>query len=328
LAKIKEFVSITKRTLKLLNLCFQDIEGTFYLNFKLEIIKTNPNFHPKNKHKSGYDLEALCITLPELKPFVFENKYQTITIDFANPEAVKALNKALLFKHYGITFWEFSEENLCPPIPGRADYIHHIAHLLKTVEDKDNIKILDIGTGASCIYPLLGQAEYNWEFVGTDIDRASLKNAQKIIDKNNLGHAIKLRYQEDSSEIFNGILDEEDRFAISICNPPFFNSEDEANQATSRKLKNLGKNTDKIVRNFSGTNNELCYKGGEKAFLHTYLYESSLHKENCKWFTTLVSKKDLVKGMQKSLKKLGAKDVKVINMGQGNKVSRILAWTF
>jgi len=265
---------------------------------------------------------------PELKPFVFENRHQTITIDFAKPKAVKALNTALLLKDYGITFWEFPDENLCPPIPGRVDYLHHIAHLVKKSNTENGVKILDIGTGASCIYPLLGQAEYNWEFVGTDIDQKSLKNAQRIIDKNKLGHAIKLRHQEDSSEIFNGILDEEDAFAVSICNPPFFNSEEDADNATSRKLKNLGKGSAKLVRNFSGTHSELVYKGGEKAFLHTYLYESSLHKDSCQWFTTLVSKKDLVKGMQKSLKKLGATEVKVINMGQGNKVSRILAWTF
>ncbi|MCL5128414.1 23S rRNA (adenine(1618)-N(6))-methyltransferase RlmF [Algibacter sp. L4_22] len=270
----------------------------------------------------------MCNVYPELKPFVFENRHQTITIDFAKPKAVKALNTALLLKDYGIKFWEFPEENLCPPIPGRVDYIHHIVHLLKTVKEKDAIKILDIGTGASCIYPLLGHAEYNWNFVATDIDEKSLKNAQKIIDKNKLQDSIVLRHQKDSSQIFNGILKEDDAFSISICNPPFFNSEEEADEATTRKLKNLGKSTDKLVRNFSGTNTELAYKGGEKAFLHTYLYESSLHKENCEWFTTLVSKKDLVKGMQKSLKKLGATEVKVISMGQGNKISRILAWRF
>jgi 23S rRNA (adenine1618-N6)-methyltransferase len=233
-----------------------------------------------------------------------------------------------LFKHYGITFWEFSEANLCPPIPGRADYIHHIAHLLKTVEKKDTIKILDIGTGASCIYPLIGQAEYNWQFVATDIDEKSLKNAQNIINKNKLEDKVSLRHQADSAHVFEGVIKQDDAFSISICNPPFFNSEEEANQATQRKLKNLGKENDKLVRNFSGTNNELCYKGGEKAFLHTYLYESSLYKDNCAWFTTLVSKKDLVKGMQKSLKKLGAKEVRIINMGQGNKISRIMAWRF
>ncbi|WP_339895377.1 23S rRNA (adenine(1618)-N(6))-methyltransferase RlmF [uncultured Algibacter sp.] len=291
-------------------------------------IKTNSNFHPKNKHRAGYDVEALCEVYPSLLPFVFKNKYETKTIDFANPKAVKDLNTALLFKHYNIKFWEFPDTNLCPPIPGRVDYIHHVSDLLNTSKITGNIHVLDIGTGASCIYPLLGQAEYNWNFVATDIDKNSLECALNIINKNGLNDVIELRHQKETSQIFKGVLSENDRFSVSICNPPFYKSETEAFEATTRKLKGLSRVGDKVVRNFSGTQNELWYTGGEKAFIHNYLYESSLFKEQCVWFTTLVSKKDLLKGMYASLKKLGATDIKTINMGQGNKISRIVAWTF
>lgn len=259
---------------------------------------------------------------------MFENKYQTKTIDFANPRAVKALNTALLFKHYNINFWEFPDTNLCPPIPGRVDYIHHVSDLLKSSKTSENISVLDIGTGASCIYPLLGNATYRWYFVATDIDKTSLSYAQKIIIKNELNEVIELRHQNDASQIFKGVLKEDDSFSISICNPPFYKSEAEALEATTRKLKGLNRVGDQVVRNFSGTHNELWYKGGEKAFIHNYLYESSLFKNQCLWFTTLVSRKDLVKGMYMSLKKLGATDIKTINMEQGNKISRIVAWTF
>lgn len=261
-------------------------------------------------------------------PFVFENKYQTRTIDFANPEAVKALNTALLFKDYNIGFWEFPDTNLCPPIPGRVDYIHHVADLLKSLKTNTSIHVLDIGTGASCIYPILGQAEYNWNFIATDSDKNSLEVAQKIINKNDFNNSISLRFQENDNQIFRGVLKEDDNFSVSICNPPFYKSEAEALEATSRKLRGLKREGDKLIRNFSGTNNELWYKGGEKAFIHNYLYESSLFKTQCVWFTTLVSRKDLVKGMYDSLKKLGATNIKTIDMGQGNKISRIVAWTF
>lgn len=292
------------------------------------IIKTNKNFHPKNKHKSGYDLEALCETYPKLLPFVFVNKHETKTIDFANPKAVKAINTALLKHHYNISFWEFPDINLCPPIPGRVDYIHHISDILKASHINKNIRVLDIGTGATCIYPILGVAEYNWTFVASDIDKASLQNAQKIIDKNNLNGSITLRHQKDSSKIFKGILNEDDKFSITMCNPPFYKSETEALTATTRKLKGLNRVGDKVVRNFAGTHNELWCKGGEKAFIHNYLYESTLFKKQCVWFTTLVSKKELVKGIHISLKKLGATKIKTIDMKQGNKISRIIAWTF
>lgn len=234
----------------------------------------------------------------------------------------------MLYKYYNIDFWKFPDANLCPPIPGRVDYIHYLADLLKASNLKENISILDIGTGATCIYPILGVAEYNWSFVATDIDKTSIETAQKIINKNNLNDSISLRHQKDSSRIFKGVLNEDDRFSASICNPPFYKSKTEALEATTRKLKGLNRVEDKLVRNFAGTQNELWYKGGEKAFIHNYLYESSLFKEQCVWFTTLVSKKDLVRGIYVSLKKLGAIHIKTINMGQGNKISRIVAWTF
>nr|WP_156113338.1 23S rRNA (adenine(1618)-N(6))-methyltransferase RlmF [Wocania ichthyoenteri] len=292
------------------------------------VIKKNINFHPKNKHKSGYDFDALCESHSILKTFVFINKYETKTIDFANPKAVKALNMALLKHHYNINFWEFPDANLCPPIPGRLDYIYYLADLLKASNLNKNISVLDIGTGATCIYPILGVAEHNWNFVATDIDKTSIATAQKIINKNKLNDSISLRHQKDSSKIFEGILNEDDRFSASICNPPFYKSETEALEATTRKLKGLNKTGAKGVRNFAGTHNELWYEGGEKAFIHNYLYESSLFKNQCVWFTTLVSKKDLVKGIHISLKKLGSTHVKTINMGQGNKISRMVAWTF
>lgn len=256
------------------------------------------------------------------------NKYQTKTIDFANPKAVKALNTALLIKYYNIKFWEFPDSNLCPPIPGRVDYMHHIFDLLKSNNITNNIHVLDIGTGASCIYPILGQAAYHWNFVATDIDENSLKHAHKIINKNDLQHTISLRHQTKATQIFKGVLNEDDKFSVSVCNPPFYKSETEALEATTRKLQGINSTEANIVRNFSGTPNELCFKGGEKAFIHNYLFESSLFKNQCIWFTILVSQKDLVKGIQVSLKKLGSTQVKIINMGQGNKISRIVAWTF
>ena len=129
------------------------------------------NLHPKNKHKDGYNFSELCEAYPDLKEFVFVNQYGTETIDFANPKAVKAINTALLFNNYKLTFWDFPDDNLCPPIPGRVDYVHYLADLMNNSEITNNISVLDIGTGANCIYPLLGNAEYNWSFVGTDIDK-------------------------------------------------------------------------------------------------------------------------------------------------------------
>ncbi|ALJ04202.1 23S rRNA methyltransferase [Pseudalgibacter alginicilyticus] len=290
-------------------------------------MKKETGFHSKNKHKLGYDLHDLCKASPELLPFVFINTYNNKTIDFTNPKAVKALNTALLIKHYNITFWEFLDTNLCPPIPGRVDYIHHISDLLDNSGIRSNVRVLDIGTGATCIYPILGNAEYNWTFVATDIDKESLKIAQKNIDKNQLQDDITLRHQKNKLQIFKNVLKTDDMFSVSMCNPPFYKSEAEALEATTKKLQGL-KIAGKAIRNFAGTKNELWYNGGEKSFIHNYLYESSLFKKQCVWYTTLVSKKELVKSMYMSLNKLGVTDIKTIHMSQGNKISRIVAWTF
>lgn len=284
--------------------------------------------HKNSLHNKKYDFDELTQNYSALKPFVFVNDFQTQTIDFSNPQAVKALNTALLFTYYDVKFWEFPDENLCPPIPSRVDYMHHLADLLRRSHVDQDVNILDVGTGATCIYPLVGHSVYNWNFVGTDIDEKSLQIAQRIIDKNKLGDSISLRYQKDNQQILKGIMRSSDKFTAAICNPPFFKSQADAHEATKTKLKGLGSESEKVVRNFSGTPTELCYAGGEKAFLHNYLYESSQYKQQCFWFTSLVSNVSHVRSMEASLKKLGATEFKVLDMIQGNKVSRVVAWTF
>lgn len=278
--------------------------------------------HKKNKFNKGYNFKEFITINPLLEKYVITNKYNSTSIDFSNPKAVKELNKALLYSYNTISKWDFPDENLCPPIPGRLDYIHYLSDLLSK---ECEITILDIGTGATCIYPLLGVAEYNWKFVATDIELDSLDIAQDIIDDNSLDTHIKLRQQFDEKHILKGIIEEDDSFSATMCNPPFYKSAEEARSANQRKTRNLGNNA---VRNFSGNNNELWYVGGEKAFLHNYLYESSLFPDKSKWFTSLVSKKENVQNLQNSSKKIGVKDFKIIPLSQGNKVTRIVCWRF
>ena len=288
-------------------------------------MNSKPGLHPRNKHKDGYNFEVLTKENPTLASLVTENKYGNVSIDFSEPKAVKELNRSLLQVHYGIKEWNFPDENLCPPIPGRVDYIHHLADLLEASGITKEIKVLDIGTGATCIYPLLGVTEYDWSFVATDTELDSLDYAQDIIDDNDLDPKIKLRQQFDEANILTGIIEEGDSFSAAMCNPPFYKTEAEAKGANARKTRNLGNNA---VRNFAGNNNELWYPGGEKAFLHNYLYQSSLFKESCVWFTSLVSKKENIESLQKSADKLKATAFKIIPMHQGNKVTRIVAWQF
>lgn len=295
---------------------------------------TLKNLHPRNKHNSNYDFKNLIETLPELNAFVHLNKFGNESIDFANPDAVRALNKSLLKFFYKIDYYELPKTNLCPPIPGRADYIHHIADILaKSNNNKiptgKEVKILDIGTGANCIYPIIGHHEYGWTFIGTEIDKPAVKTANTIIDNNNdLKDSIFIRLQENKRNIFKGIIQDDENFDFTICNPPFHNSKEEATKGTQRKLKNLGKiSTDKPTLNFGGQNNELWCEGGELTFITNMIYESVHFKSQCKFFSTLVSKKENLKPFYTILKKVNAK-FEIIKMNQGNKTTRILIWNF
>ena len=272
---------------------------------------------------------------PELVNFVKPSKYGVETIDFSNPNAVKVLNKALLNHYYGIKNWEFPDENLCPPIPGRADYIHHIADLLSennfdTIPIGDKITCFDIGVGANCIYPIIGVIEYGWKFIGSDIDLKSIESAKNIVNSNSsLKDKIAIRLQEYRNNIFYGIVSKEEKFDLSICNPPFHSSSEDAQKGTRRKVKNLsGKIVKAPTLNFAGIGNELIYEGGEYKFILNMIGESQEFSKNCYWFSTLVSKQSNLKGIYKSLEKVEATHTKTISMGTGNKSSRIVAWTF
>ncbi len=293
------------------------------------------SLHPRNPHRFRYDFEQLISAYPELEKFVFVNEYKLETIDFSDPEAVKAVNKALLISNYDIQNWDIPANYLCPPIPGRADYIHYIADLLAKnnngiIPEGENIVGLDIGIGANCIYPIIGNSAYGWSFVGTDIDEKALQNCKKIITNNpKLIDAISLQSQIEPRFIFKNIILPEDKFAFTICNPPFHSSQEEAAKSALRKVNTLeNKKADKPVLNFGGQNTELWCKGGELGFITQMIYESVKYPMQCLWFTTLVSKKDNLKSMYKILSKVGAVEIKTIDMAQGQKISRIVAWTF
>ena len=291
--------------------------------------------HTRNLHNGNYDFDALIVSEPDLKEFVKPNKYGNISIDFANPKAVLMLNKALLAHFYMINYWQLSLNYLAPPIPSRADYIHHIADLLALSNDEvipkgKDIVGLDIGVGANCIYPIIGTVSYGWSFIGSDIDIVSVKNVEDIVNNNDvLNNKIKTILQTDKNNIFIGIIKNDDKFDFTISNPPFHKSAEEAKLSSKRKVQNLTrKKVKNPILNFSGQDNELWCDGGELTFIKNMIVQSKLYKNNCLWFTTLVSKKENLNAIYDHLKTIGVEEYKTIQMQQGQKISRIVVWTF
>lgn len=282
-------------------------------------------------------MEALCKACPELTPYLKSNPKNETTIDFKDSKAVLYLNKALLAHYYQTPNWQIPEGYLCPPIPGRADYIHHIADLLTSVDHPEvptgkNIRVLDVGTGANCIYPIIGSRSYGWKFVATDIDPVAVKVAKAIVQSNpQLEKLVELRLQENPSAIFKGIINAADRFELTMCNPPFHASAAEARAANQRKRNNLNKGMaagSNTSLNFGGQNGELWCAGGEIGFLTRMANESVEYASQVYYFTSLVSKGENIPPLKKLLSRLGAREIDVIMMSQGQKVSRLLVWSF
>ena len=296
-------------------------------------MNTKSKLHPRNKHRKRYDFGQLIKSHGALAAFVRPNDYGDESVDFFNPKAVTALNTALLKHFYHLEFWEIPKGYLCPPIPGRADYIHYMADLLAdhhqgVIPKGGQIRCLDIGVGANCVYPIIGHQEYGWSFIGSDIDAKAIESAKKIVELNpSLKDSIEFRLQRNPKDIFRGVINKNERVDLVICNHPFHSSYEEMQKGSLRKLRNLKqKHVRKAVLNFGGQSNELWCQGGELAFVKNMINQSKDFAQQVQYFSTLVSKETHLKCFMEELKRVKAKLVKTINMEQGNKVSRVLVW--
>ncbi|MCH8538711.1 MAG: 23S rRNA (adenine(1618)-N(6))-methyltransferase RlmF [Alkalimonas sp.] len=288
--------------------------------------------HPRNPHQGRYDLARLSGDFVPLQQHLIVNPAGEYSVNFSDPSAVQALNAALLQHYYQVAYWQLPPGYLCPPIPGRADYIHYVADLLAgpaEVPTGKRVKLLDIGCGANLIYPIIANRSYGWRCVGSDIDATALKAAQLIIESNpKLSGQISLRKQTDSQQILHGVIKPDDAFAVSVCNPPFYGSAAEAATANQRKRTNLKLAATPQQRNFAGQQHELWCPGGELAFIKRLIAESVDFANQVGWFSSLVSQQRHLKLLAEAASKAGAVDVKPIKMQQGQKSSHLLAWRF
>jgi 23S rRNA (adenine1618-N6)-methyltransferase len=303
------------------------------------------------------------------------------SLDFSDAAACRALTAALLKVDYGVE-WALPAGHLAPPVTVRANYVHWLQDLLAlapppapgvVVSEDGAEKVvvggggagngagrgpaalsppaltgpgivgLDIGTGASLIYPLLGAAVAGWRFVAVDVTRAALAGAAanraanprlapllelraarpQPAQRAALGADAALGDDEDPSStpavslplpgVLAAALRPGERFAFSMCNPPFFESAAEAgaNPATA----------------YGGTPAEVAFPGGEAAFVASMVEDSFRLGEAVHWYTTMVGKKATLKAMRAMLTARGARTVRTAEFAQGRTARWGLAWS-
>ncbi|KAF8591744.1 hypothetical protein K439DRAFT_1401880 [Ramaria rubella] len=291
--------------------------------------------HPRNPYKDSIDFYSLADLFPLLKPYVSLSSSGKYSIDFKDPDAQRTLTQALLKRDFNLTL-TLPDHRLCPPVPNRLNYILWIQDILSTFQNSASnqaIKGLDIGTGASAIYPLLACSLPNtreWTFVGTEIDSLSASYAHRNVEINNLQSRITiwpiqspLDVTADSAILTPLTQDPESRFDFTMCNPPFYGSASEIKD--SAKAKVLPPNAV-----CTGAETEMITPGGETAFVLQMLHESARRdvQGRCRWFTSMLGKLSSVGEIVSQLRKMNIDNYGLSQFTQGTTRRWAVAWSF
>lgn len=320
-------------------------------------------FNPKSEGFKCATFIELAEEYPELKPFlryrfkfrknqsIATKPHRVATIDFKDPRATRAYNAVLLKKYFGLTL-ELLPGSLCPAVPNRLNYIHWVEDLLGSIAFSDGVDTrapafhgLDIGTGSSCIHPLLiCRIHASWRMSGTDINPQSIEIANRNVNTNNFIERISLFLTKEISEAVHSNLDKgacqifqphffaetrrgqvtSSRFCydFTMCNPPFYG--DDTELARLREFKAKGP----FGGAHEGTATELFTAGGELAFLTQMVKESYLYKDEVGWFTSMVGKKSTVLDLLRTLKQQEIHETTISELNQGKTLRWVVGWTF
>ena len=264
------------------------------------------------------DFLILIKEFPELKKYIIKHdeKIEEFSFDWSNNDLSLLMTKSILNYYFNIKYYDIPKGFLIPPVPSRLNYLNLINELIKDIK-KENIIGVDIGTGANIIYPILGNSIYNWKFICSEINNESYNNAKLILQKNNLEENINLIKQENKNNIFVSIINQENKYTFSMCNPPYYDYEQEI------KIEDKKRDTE---YNFD----EVYYEKGELGFFERYFEESICYKKNIFLFTILIGKKsnseiiyDKINSYNNIIKLCDIKKIMT-----GNNVRYIIYWSF
>ncbi|KAI8816953.1 ribosomal RNA large subunit methyltransferase F-like protein, partial [Fimicolochytrium jonesii] len=244
--------------------------------------------HDRNPYVQKPDFRTLAQKYPNLSPYIVTTKTGTPALDFTDPRAQRELTCALLWVDFGIRL-EIPLDTLCPPVPNRLDYILMIEDLiLESGKGDREVFGIDIGTGASCIYPLLAcTRNKQWNMLALDIEPRSISYARANISRNGLEKRVKVVLNESSDTLLPAELlvsFKTQIYDFLLTNPPFYTSPSQI--AASRSAKNLPP-----TAICTGALNEMITAGGELAFILKLVEESRELKGRVRWWSSLVGRK-------------------------------------
>ncbi|KAK0746869.1 hypothetical protein B0T18DRAFT_412668 [Schizothecium vesticola] len=274
----------------------------------------------QNLYSSEPSFRQLAKKDPEFAPFLNEHGQ----LNFSDPSAVMQLTKTLLAKDFGLQI-ELPDDRLCPPVTNRHNYILWLKRLMDTTSYAPagrKLCGLDVGTGASCIYPLLGATQRPWCFVATDIDAKSLGYAKRNVQLNGLESRIRVldRKPEDALVPLGHVGVE--RIDFVMMNPPFYTSEDDMLSSAKDKARP----PHSIC---TGAPVEMVCQGGEVAFVGRLLRESLVLRECVQWYTAMVGKATSLEALVEQLRGHKINNFAVTEFVQGSKTRRwALGWSF
>ncbi|EIW74733.1 hypothetical protein CONPUDRAFT_169696 [Coniophora puteana RWD-64-598 SS2] len=279
--------------------------------------------HPRNRYNTPPDFTSLAKRYPPLRPYVFINEDNVAILDFQNIDAQRRLTEALLHCDFNLKI-TLMEDRLCPPVPNRLNYILWIQDIIRSCDLPERpVRGIDVGTGASAIYPLLAcSMDPSWHMVGLEIDDESARCALQNVAANNLSDRIDIRMSVLDGPIFALFDDDLDtQYDFTMCNPPFYGSAQEIAESAEGKLYGPRSVC-------SGAAVEMVTPGGEVAFVSQMVRESVQHKTRCRWFTSMLGKLSSVSVVIELIKALGIDNYGITEFVQGQTRRWAVVWSF
>ncbi|NP_001085334.1 RNA N6-adenosine-methyltransferase mettl16 [Xenopus laevis] len=286
----------------------------------------NKSMHPRNRYKDKPpDFAYLASKYPEFKQHVNVNLAGRVSLNFKDPCAVRALTCTLLKEDFGLTI-DIPLERLIPTVPLRLNYIHWVEDLIN-YHDSDKTALrrgIDIGTGASCIYPLLGATLNGWYFLATEVDDICYNYAKKNVEQNNLSDLIKVVKVPQKTLLMDALKEESEIiYDFCMCNPPFFANQLEAQGVNSR---NPHRSPPSSVN--TGGITEIMAEGGELEFVKRIIHDSLKLKKRLRWYSCMLGKKCSLAPLKEELRLQGVPKVAHTEFYQGRTMRWALAWSF